>query len=94
MSILHCIKLDKDLEGLERAPYPGELGKRILENVSKDAWQMWLDHQTMLINENNLNLFETSSQSYLKEQMEKYIKAEIMIVSEVIEILSTIEDCK
>ena len=72
MTILHCIKLDKDLEGLERVPYPGELGKRILENVSKDAWQMWLDHQTMLINENNLNLFEASSQNYLKEQMEKY----------------------
>ncbi len=75
MNILHCIKLGKDLEGLEKAPYPGELGKRILENVSKDAWQMWLDHQTMLINENNLNLFETSSQSYLKEQMEKYFFA-------------------
>ena len=75
MSILHCIKLDKDLESLERAPYPGELGKRILENGSKEAWQMWLDHQTMLINENNLNLFETSSQSYLKEQMEKYFFA-------------------
>jgi len=75
MTILHCIKLDKDLEGLERAPYPGELGKRILENVSIDAWQMWLDHQTMLINENNLNLFEASSQSYLKEQMEKYFFA-------------------
>ena len=72
MSTLHCIKLDKDLESLDRAPYPGELGKRILENVSKDAWKMWLDHQTMLINENNLNLFEASSQSYLKEQMEKY----------------------
>ena len=76
MSILHCIKLDKDLESLDRAPYPGELGKRILENVSKEAWQMWLDHQTMLINENNLNLFEASSQSYLKEQMEKYFFAE------------------
>ena len=76
MTILHCIKLDKNLEGLERAPYPGELGKRILENVSKDAWQMWLDHQTMLIDVNNLNLFEASSQSYLKEQMEKYFFAE------------------
>jgi len=76
MTILHCIKLDKDLEGLERAPYPGELGKRILKSVSKEAWQMWLDHQTMLINENNLNLFEASSQSYLKEQMEKYFFAE------------------
>ena len=75
MKILHCIKLDKDLESLERAPYPGELGKKILDNVSRDAWQMWLDHQTMLINENNLNLFEASSQSYLKEQMEKYFFA-------------------
>ena len=76
MSTLHCIKLDKDLEGLERAPYPGELGKKILESVSKEAWQMWLAHQTMHINENYLNLFEASSQSYLKEQMEKYFFAE------------------
>ena len=75
MNILHCIKLNKDLEGLEKAPYPGELGKRILEKASKDAWQMWLDHQTMLINENNLNLFEASSQNYLKDQMEKYFFA-------------------
>jgi len=72
MSKVYCVKLNKELEGLERAPYPGELGKKILDSVSKVAWQMWLDHQTMLINENNLNLFEESSQSYLKEQMEKY----------------------
>ena len=72
MSKVYCVKLNKESEGLDRAPYPGELGKKILDSVSKDAWQMWLDHQTMLINENNLNLFEESSQSYLKEQMEKY----------------------
>ena len=72
MSKVYCVKLNKELESLERAPYPGELGKQILDSVSKEAWQMWLDHQTMLINENNLNLFEESSQSYLKEQMEKY----------------------
>ncbi len=72
MNSLYCIKLNKELEGLERAPYPGELGKKILSSVSKEAWQMWLDHQTMLINENNLNLFEESSQKYLKDQMEKY----------------------
>ena len=72
MSKVYCVKLNKELEGLERAPYPGELGNKILDSVSKDAWQMWLDHQTMLINENNLNLFESTSQSYLKEQMEKY----------------------
>ena len=70
------IKLNKQLEGLERAPYPGELGKKILNSVSKEAWQMWLDHQTMLINENNLNLFEESSQKYLKEQMDKYFFAD------------------
>jgi len=72
MTTLYCIKLNKELEGLERAPYPGELGKKILSSVSKEGWQMWLDHQTMLINENNLNLFEESSQKYLKDQMEKY----------------------
>ena len=72
MSTVYCVKLKKESAGLDRAPYPGELGKKILDSVSKDAWQMWLDHQTMLINENNLNLFEESSQVYLKEQMEKY----------------------
>tara|TARA_Y100000031_G_scaffold22002_1_gene22802 strand:- start:631 stop:897 length:267 start_codon:yes stop_codon:yes gene_type:complete len=72
MTTLLCIKLNKELEALDRAPYPGKLGIKILENVSREAWQMWLDHQTMLINENNLNLFENSSQNYLKEQMEKY----------------------
>jgi Fe-S cluster biosynthesis and repair protein YggX len=72
MSTVYCVKLKKESEGLDRAPYPGALGKKILDSVSKGAWQMWLDHQTMLINENNLNLFEESSQVYLKEQMEKY----------------------
>ena len=72
MTTVLCIKLNKELEALDRAPYPGKLGIKILENVSREAWQMWLDHQTMLINENNLNLFEDSSQNYLKEQMEKY----------------------
>ena len=72
MKTVNCIKLNKELEALDRAPYPGELGKKILESVSKEAWQHWLDYQTMLINENNLNLFEESSQSYLKQQMEIY----------------------
>ena len=72
MSTVFCVKLKKESEGLDRAPYPGELGKKILESVSKEAWQEWLDYQTMLINENSLNLFEESSQSYLKQQMEIY----------------------
>ncbi len=76
MNKVNCIKLNKELEGLDRAPYPGELGKKILESVSKEAWQQWLDYQTMLINENNLNLFEESSQSYLKNQMEIYFFSE------------------
>lgn len=76
MNKVNCIKLNKELEGLDRAPYPGELGKKILESVSKEAWQHWLDYQTMLINENNLNLFEESSQSYLKQQMEIYFFSE------------------
>ena len=76
MSTVYCVKLNKESEGLDRAPYPGELGKKILDSVSKDAWQMWLDHQTMLINENSLNLFDESSQSYLKEQMENYFFSE------------------
>ena len=72
MKTVNCIKLNKELEALDRAPYPGELGKKILESVSKEAWQEWLDYQTMLINENSLNLFEESAQSYLKQQMEIY----------------------
>lgn len=70
---IHCAKLNQELEALERAPYPGELGKKILNSVSKQAWQMWLDYQTMLINENNLNMLDEKAQSYLKEQMEKFL---------------------
>ncbi len=72
MNTVQCVKLDQELEALDRAPYPGELGKRILASVSKQGWQLWLDHQTMLINENNLNMLDEKAQSYLKEQMEKF----------------------
>lgn len=67
-----CIKLGKDAEGLDFPPYPGELGKRIYENVSKEAWQQWLRHQTMLINENRLSLVDPNARKYLAEQMEKH----------------------
>ena len=69
---LHCIKLGADAEGLDRQPYPGELGKRIYENVSKEAWQQWLRHQTMLINENRLNPMDPKARKFLEEQMERY----------------------
>ena len=49
--MVKCVKLGREAEGLDRTPYPGELGKRIYLNVSKEAWQQWLRHQTMLINE-------------------------------------------
>ena len=69
---IHCIKLNKEAEGLEFPPYPGELGKKIWENVSKEAWQAWLKHQTMLVNENRLNLADTRARKYLAQQMDEY----------------------
>lgn len=76
MNTINCIKLNQQLEALDRAPYPGELGKKILKNVSKKGWQAWLAHQTMLINENNLNMLDDNAQAYLKDQMEKYFFSE------------------
>lgn len=67
-----CAKLDKEAEGLERIPYPGELGQRIFDNVSKEAWQMWLQHQTMLINEYRLTPIEPKARKFLEEEMEKF----------------------
>lgn len=76
MNTVQCVKLNQELEALERAPYPGELGQRVLANVSKQAWQQWLDYQTMLINENNLNMLNENAQKYLKEQMENFFFSE------------------
>ncbi|MGA1732480.1 MAG: oxidative damage protection protein [Burkholderiaceae bacterium] len=67
-----CIKLGVEAEGLERQPYPGELGKRIFEQVSKQAWADWLSHQTMLVNENRLNLADARARQYLARQMENH----------------------
>jgi len=69
---VHCVKLNKEADGLDRAPYPGDLGKRIFENVSKEAWQMWLQQQTILINEYRLSPMDPKARKYLEEQMEKY----------------------
>lgn len=69
---VNCVKLKKEAEGLDRAPYPGELGKKIFDNVSKEAWQQWLGHQTMLINEYRLSPVDPKSRSFLEEQMEKF----------------------
>jgi Fe-S cluster biosynthesis and repair protein YggX len=69
---VHCVKLQKEAEGLDLPPYPGELGKRIWESVSKEAWQGWLKHQTMLVNENRLNLADARARKYLATQMESF----------------------
>jgi Fe-S cluster biosynthesis and repair protein YggX len=73
---VQCVKLGREAEGLERQPYPGALGQRILENVSKQAWADWLKHQTMLINENRLSPVNPKHRQYLEEQMEKYFFGE------------------
>ncbi len=70
--MVQCVKLGRQAEGLAMQTYPGALGKRIFDNVSKEAWQMWLKHQTMLINENRLNLADPRARKYLAEQMEKH----------------------
>jgi Fe-S cluster biosynthesis and repair protein YggX len=69
---VNCIKLGKEAEGMDFAPYPGELGKRIWESVSKEAWAAWVKHQTMLVNENRLNLADARARQYLARQMENH----------------------
>ena len=74
--IVHCCKLKQDAEGMLKPPFPGALGERIFNEVSKQAWSMWLSHQTMLINEYRLNLIEPKSREFLKEEMQKYFFGE------------------
>jgi Fe-S cluster biosynthesis and repair protein YggX len=73
---VQCIKLNKEAEGLEFAPVPGELGKKIWQQVSKEAWADWLKQQTMLINENRLNMADARARQYLLKQTEKFFFGE------------------
>lgn len=70
--MVQCVKLGHEAEGLDFQPIPGALGKRIFDQVSKEAWQQWVKHQTMLINENRLNLADARARKYLQEQLEAY----------------------
>ncbi len=70
--MVQCVKLGKEAEGLDLPPYPGELGAKIYNNVSKEAWKQWLQHQTMLINEYRLTPIEPKARQFLEEQMEKF----------------------
>ena len=74
--MVNCIKLKREAEGLDVPPYPGELGKRLWEGVSKEAWKQWLEHQKMLVNENRLNLSDPRARKYLEEQMTKHFFGE------------------
>lgn len=71
-----CRKYQRELEGLERPPLPGPKGQDIYDNISRQAWQEWLAHQTMLINEKHLNLMDMGSRTYLSEQMDKFLSGE------------------
>ena len=73
---VQCIKLASQAEVLDLPPYPCELGKRIYESVSKQAWADWIKQQTMLVNENRLNLADLRAREYLKRQMEKHFFGE------------------
>ena len=74
--MVNCVKLGREAEGLDRLPYPGPLGQRIFENVSKEAWQDWIKFQTMQVNENRLNLADPAARKFLAALMEKYFFGE------------------
>jgi Fe-S cluster biosynthesis and repair protein YggX len=74
--MVQCVKLGKEAEGLDYRTYPGELGKRIFENVSKEAWRLWLGHQTLLINEYRLTPVDPKARKFLEEEMEKFFFGE------------------
>ncbi len=73
---VQCAYLKQEADGLEFLPYPGELGKKIYAQISKEAWQLWLKHQTMLVNENRLNLADQRARQYLARQMELFLFGE------------------
>ncbi|HTJ99449.1 MAG TPA: oxidative damage protection protein [Bordetella sp.] len=70
---VHCVKLKRDAEGLDFPPYPGALGQRIWQEISKEAWEEWKGVQTRLVNENRLNLADARARKYLQQQMERFL---------------------
>ena len=71
-----CSKLQQEAEGLKKLPFPGPLGERVFKEVSKQAWTMWLAHQTMLINEYRLNMLDAKAREFLHEEMKKFFFGE------------------
>lgn len=74
--MVQCTFLGKEAEGLDRAPWPGELGQRIYDHICKEAWQQWQRHQTMLMNEYRLNAIDPNARQFLAGEMEKFLFGE------------------
>jgi len=74
--MVQCVKLGKQAEGLDNPTYPGELGQKIFEQVSKEAWQQWMGHQTILMNENRLSPIKPEDRAFLEKEMEKFFFGE------------------
>jgi Fe-S cluster biosynthesis and repair protein YggX len=74
--MVKCVKFGKEMPGLDRIPWKGELGKRVFENVSKEAWKMWIEHSKMVMNEFRLNPLDPGSQKIMEEQMEQFFFGE------------------
>jgi len=74
--LIKCAKLKKEAKGLDYQPYPGDIGKKILNEISQEAWEMWMKHQTMLINEMRLTPVDPKTRKFLEEEMEKFFFGE------------------
>jgi len=74
--LVYCKKLNKEAEGLAALPIPGELGQKIFDNICREAWQMWIAHQTMLINENRLSMIDPKARTFLLHEMDKFLFGE------------------
>ncbi len=74
--MVQCVKLGKQAEGLDNPTYPGELGQKIFDNVSKEAWQQWMSHQTILMNENHLSPIKPEDRAFLEKEMDKFFFGE------------------
>jgi len=77
-----CRKYQREMEGLLQPPFPGPRGQRIYESVSKQAWQEWMAHQTLLINERRLNMMDRGARAFLEEEMEKFFANESVAQAE------------
>ncbi len=74
--MVKCVKLGKEAPGLDYPPYPGELGKKVFENVSKEGWQLWMSHQTMLINEYRISPLDPKARKFIETEMDKFFFGE------------------